>query len=174
MAGVVIPARRPRGVSLISWIVQMLERSSAEAALASCRKRCFAVWSRVRPGGRSLIATDRSSRGSWAWKTTPMPPLPSWDTIAYGPSWLPGTRLTGEAIIRPNLSEVAGERRHSVGNEMTGTTSGLSRVKLAAGLGQGFASVSGADHQAEVLTGESVRTRRSGLLGRNWPRQLQP
>ena len=34
--------------------------------LASCRKRCLAVSSRVRSGGNSLMATWRSSRGSWA------------------------------------------------------------------------------------------------------------
>ncbi len=39
---------------MISWIVQMLGWSSAEAACAACRNRCLAVASRVRSGGRSL------------------------------------------------------------------------------------------------------------------------
>ena len=80
----------PSSVSLISWMVQMLGWSNAEAAWASCRNRYLAVSSRVSSGGRSLIATVRLRRGSRASYTTPMQPWPSWETISYGPSRVPG------------------------------------------------------------------------------------
>ena len=45
------------------------------------------------------MATVRFRRGSVARYTMPMPPLPSWETISYGPSNVPTVRAMGVAII---------------------------------------------------------------------------
>ena len=50
------------------------------------------------------MATGRLRRESLASYTTPMPPLPSWLTIEYGPRVVPGVRDIGGAIVAPDLS----------------------------------------------------------------------
>ncbi len=43
--------------------------------------------------GRTLIATSRFSRGSFARYTSPIPPAPTVERISYGPSRVPGERV---------------------------------------------------------------------------------
>ena len=57
---------------------------SAAAAFASCKKR-WVDCSSAEPL-RTLIATSRSSTGSWARKTSPMLPFPTFPVISYLPS----------------------------------------------------------------------------------------
>src|SRR5215472_1048230 len=58
-------------------------------ALASRSRRWRDEESPANSGGRTLMATLRSSRISRARYTSPMPPAPSGDWISYGPSFVP-------------------------------------------------------------------------------------
>src|SRR5439155_4229162 len=62
---------------------------SADAAFASRSKRASAPLSRARCGARILMASSRSSCGSRARYTSPMPPSPSALIISYGPRRAP-------------------------------------------------------------------------------------
>src|SRR5437870_2665936 len=64
----------------------MLVWSSFAAVLASCWNRLTTCWSWEISGGRTLIATSRSSVKSCARNTAPMPPLPSRRSSLYLPS----------------------------------------------------------------------------------------
>src|SRR5678815_6078998 len=50
--------------------------------------------------GSTLLATMRSSRVSRAQYTSPIPPAPIGSRISYGPSRVPGLRLTSGADYR--------------------------------------------------------------------------
>ncbi len=67
--------------SSIWWTVQIPGWLSAEAARASRWKRSRVDGSEASSAGRNLSATWRPSFVSSASYTTPMPPLPSFDTI---------------------------------------------------------------------------------------------
>src|SRR5512143_2875094 len=82
----------------------MLLWSSLAAVLASCWNRLMTCGSVEKSGGRTLIATSRSSVRSWARNTAPMPPLPTSLMISYLPctsrcsrAWSAATRLVGSA-----------------------------------------------------------------------------
>src|SRR5271157_3454506 len=72
-------------------MVQILGWFRAEAERASCRKRSSPPAAWLSSGGRNLMATCRPSRVSSASYTTPIPPLPSLDTIEYCPMVRPIT-----------------------------------------------------------------------------------
>src|SRR5262245_38931653 len=59
------------------------------AARASCSKRFRRSASCEKDAGRTLIATSRPRRGSFARYTSPMPPAPRGPAISYGPSRVP-------------------------------------------------------------------------------------
>src|SRR2546425_5612953 len=72
----------------------MLVWSSLAAVLASCWNRLTTCASWEISGGRTLIATSRSSVRSWARNTAPMPPLPSKRSSLYLPSTIRCRRVS--------------------------------------------------------------------------------
>src|SRR2546425_2924332 len=65
---------------------------SAAAARASFSNRPRRSASPEKAAGRILMATSRPRRGSRARYTSPMPPVPTSDTISYGPSLAPAEK----------------------------------------------------------------------------------
>src|SRR4029450_10856017 len=80
----------------------MLGWLRAAAARASCSKRRRRSGSALNASGRTLMATSRSSRGSRARYTSPIPPLRRGPTTSYGPSRVPA--CTDTALVRRLLS----------------------------------------------------------------------
>src|SRR5438045_4895443 len=72
-----------------SYSVQMFGCVRAEIVRASRSKRSRDSVSAERCAGRTLMATERSSRVSRARHTSPMPPAPTRATTSYGPSRSP-------------------------------------------------------------------------------------
>ena len=66
----------------MSWMAVMLGWFRTPAARASCSNRRSLSGSREKMAGRTLIATSRPSRGSFARYTSPIPPAPSGERIS--------------------------------------------------------------------------------------------
>src|SRR5664280_603994 len=68
---------------------------SAASSFASRSNRATLSLSSKKSSGRTLSATARSRRASFARYTSPIPPAPRGERISYGPSRVPEARLIG-------------------------------------------------------------------------------
>src|SRR6516225_7041582 len=82
---------------------------SWEIVFASRSNRCRTSGEAERCCGSTLIATERSSRVSFARYTSPIPPAPRGPWISYGPKRVPAAR-----VIAPLLSQI----RHPVQDDV--------------------------------------------------------
>src|SRR5215470_6179875 len=87
------------------------------AARASCSKRRRRSASVDKDAGRTLMATSRPSRGSFARQTSPMPPAPICERTSYGPRRDPDVSVMREAeILARRRSAASADGRRDPGN----------------------------------------------------------
>ena len=95
--------------------VRMIER---RGGLRLLHEAAAAVLVRDAVGGSTLMATSRSSRGSRARYTSPMPPAPISESTSYGPSFEPEAASPLCALRRWEFSrtdsDVGGHQRRDV------------------------------------------------------------